>query len=64
MQSQNEQYWGLTPSLDPELARFYYKPQYSSPQYSQTFAEWMVEQYHADSDFYAKAREAAKKLSV
>jgi hypothetical protein len=44
-----------------EQPTFYYKPQYSSPQYSQAFAEWMVEQYRSDPDFFAKAREAAKK---
>ena len=40
---------------------FYYKPQYSSPQYSEAFADWMVEQYRADPEFFFKAREAAKK---
>jgi hypothetical protein len=42
---------------------FFYKPQYSSPQYSQAFVEWMVEQYHADSAFFGKARETSKKDS-
>lgn len=40
---------------------FFYKPQFSSPQYSDAFAEWMVEQYKADSLFFQKAREGAKK---
>jgi hypothetical protein len=40
---------------------FYYKPQYSSPQYSQAFADWMVDQYRADPEFFSKAREAAKR---
>jgi hypothetical protein len=40
---------------------FYYKPQYSSPQYSDAFAEWIVEQYKADSEFFQKARDALKK---
>lgn len=43
---------------------FYYKPQYSSPQYSQAFAEWLVGQYRADPEFFAKAREASKKHSA
>ncbi|MHB1565731.1 MAG: AlbA family DNA-binding domain-containing protein [Acidiferrobacter sp.] len=43
---------------------FYYKPQYSSPQYSQAFAEWMVEQYRSDPSFFTKAREALRKHSA
>jgi hypothetical protein len=43
---------------------FYYKPQYSSPQYSQAFAEWMVEQYRVDQNFFEKSREASKKPSI
>ena len=42
---------------------FFYKPQYSSPQYSQAFVVWMVEQYRSDSFFFAKARETSKKDS-
>jgi hypothetical protein len=30
---------------------FFYKPEYSSPQYSDAFAEWIVEQYTADPEF-------------
>ena len=40
---------------------FFYKPQFSSPQYSEAFAEWMIEQYRADTDFFQKARDASKK---
>jgi hypothetical protein len=43
---------------------FYYKPQYSSPQYSETFAQWMSEQFHADQEFFQKARDACKKHDV
>jgi hypothetical protein len=39
---------------------FFYKPQFSSPQYSEAFACWMIEQYRANSDFFQKARETAK----
>ncbi len=42
---------------------FFYKPQFSSPQYSDAFAKWMVEQYQADADFFQKARDGAKKHS-
>lgn len=44
-----------------EQPNFYYKPQYSSPQYSQAFVDWMVEQYRGDPDVFAKARDMAKK---
>lgn len=40
---------------------FFYKPQFSSPQYSEAFAEWMAGQYRDDADFFLKAREACKK---
>jgi hypothetical protein len=40
---------------------FFYKPQFSSPQYSQAFAEWMVREFRADPQFFQKAREAFKK---
>lgn len=40
---------------------FFYKPQYSSPQYSDAFAGWLVEQYTADAQFFQKARDASKK---
>jgi hypothetical protein len=39
---------------------FFYKPQYSSPQYSEAFAEWLVEQYHRDPEFFHAARESLK----
>lgn len=47
-----------------EQPNFYYKPQYSSPQYSEAFADWMVKQYRNDPDFFSKAREASKKDSA
>jgi hypothetical protein len=40
---------------------FFYKPQFSSPQYSEAYAEWMTEQHQDDADFFRKAREAGKK---
>lgn len=40
---------------------FFYKPQFSSPQYSEAFAEWVAGQYRDDADFFLKAREACKK---
>ncbi len=49
-----------THSIDTQ-PNFFYKPQFSSPQYSEAFAEWMVDQYRADDQFFLKAREALKK---
>jgi hypothetical protein len=42
---------------------FFYKPQFSSPQYSDAFADWIVEQYRADAEFFQKAKDTAKKQS-
>lgn len=39
---------------------FFYKPQYSSPQYSEAFAEWLVAEYHRDPQFFYAARESLK----
>jgi len=40
---------------------FFYKPQFSSPQYSEAFAEWIVEQHQSDPEFFHKVREALRK---
>jgi hypothetical protein len=40
---------------------FFYKPQFSSPQYSEAYAEWMAGQHRGDADFFLKAREASRK---
>ncbi len=39
---------------------FFYKPQYSSPQYSEAFAEWLVDQYHRDPEFFHAVRESLR----
>lgn len=44
-----------------EQPNFFYKPQYSSPQYSDAFADWLVEQHRLDPDFFHKSRDACKK---
>ena len=31
---------------------FFYKPQYSTPQYSDAFAEWIADQHRLDPDFF------------
>ena len=40
---------------------FFYKPQYSSPQYSDAFAQWMADQHHVDEEFFEKTRQLCKK---
>lgn len=43
-------------SIDSE-ARFFYKGKFGSAQYSAEFRDWLLEEYEADSAFFAKARE-------
>lgn len=43
---------------------YFYKPQFSSPQYSEAFADWLVERCRADASFFHAAREAAKKTDA
>lgn len=40
---------------------YFYKPQFSSPQYSEALAEWMIKQFQVDTFFFQKARESLKK---
>ncbi|HUY35460.1 MAG TPA: hypothetical protein VMV69_22135 [Pirellulales bacterium] len=40
---------------------FFYKPQFSSPQYSEAFAQWMIDQYRADGGVFQKSRDVGKK---
>jgi hypothetical protein len=36
---------------------FFYQPQYSSPQYSEEFATWIVGAYRSDNEFFSLARQ-------
>lgn len=40
---------------------FFYKPQFSSPQYSDAYVQWLVHQHRADRDFFQKARDASRR---
>jgi hypothetical protein len=40
---------------------FFYKPQYSSPQYSDAFANWLHEEHSRDTDFFQKAKDLYRK---
>ena len=37
-------------------ADFYYKSKFASPQYSQTFVDWLIKRYQNNSNFFAQAR--------
>jgi hypothetical protein len=37
---------------------YFYKPQFSSPQYSDAFVEWMVQEFRKDAAFFRRAKEA------
>ena len=39
-------------------ARYFHKPKFGSPQYSDDFAKWLVEQHKNDNEFFGKARDA------
>lgn len=42
--------------------RFCHHPKYSSPQYSDAFVDWIVEQIHNDPDYVKNARHAARAM--
>lgn len=44
-------------------ANFYHKGKFSPPQYSDAFADWLVEQYSKNRDFFVDARSAYKEAS-
>lgn len=46
-----------------EDERFYHHPKYASPQYSEAFADWLVEQYANDASFFEEARRRVKEAS-
>jgi len=41
---------------------FYHKPKFATPQYSQSFADWIIEQFNKDHLFFYKARESLRNL--
>lgn len=43
--------------IDQTKPNFYYKSKFASPQYSDVFVNWLVEQYEKDPSFFNKARE-------
>lgn len=47
----------------PSKAEFYYKPKFSSPQYSEKFVGWVVRQATRNSNFFARTRYKRKQLN-
>ena len=45
-----------THRVDETKPEFFEKRKYSSPQYTQRFVDWLIEQYNADLDFFENAR--------
>ncbi len=39
---------------------YYYKSKFASPQYSNAFIDWLVEQFNKDPDFFDKIRRRCK----
>lgn len=48
-------------NIDSTKTNFYYKSKFASPQYSNAFVDWLVEQYEKDPSFFDGAREKCKK---
>ncbi len=43
---------------------FYYKSRFGSPQYSDSFVNWLVEQFTKDSEFFKKSKQKYKALAA
>ena len=42
--------------------RYFHKPKFGSPQYSQAFVDWLVSQYKKNPTFHQEARAKAQSL--
>jgi hypothetical protein len=40
---------------------FFYKPKFASPQYSNSFVNWLIEQFEKDNQFFDRARQKWKE---
>lgn len=49
--------------IDESKINFYYKSKFASPQYSNAFIDWLVEQFSKDSAFFDKAKQKCKGTS-
>lgn len=46
--------------IDESKPNYYYKSKFASPQYSDAFVDWLVEQFNKDATFFDKARKKCK----
>jgi len=46
--------------IDESKPNFFYKSKFASPQYSNTFVDWVVEQFNKDPAFFDKAKQKCK----
>ncbi len=46
--------------IDETKPNYYYKSKFASPQYSDAFVDWLVEQFDKDSSFFDRARQEYK----
>lgn len=50
--------------VDESKPQWFYKSKFASPQYSETFVDWIISQYEADGAFFDKTREEQKKIAA
>jgi len=46
--------------IDGNKPNYFYKSKFASPQYSDAFVDWLLEQFHKDSSFFDRARQEYK----
>lgn len=44
--------------------RYFHRPKFGSPQYSQAFVDWLIASYRDDADFFTKAKTADRAAST
>jgi hypothetical protein len=49
--------------INDSKPQYYYKSKFGSPQYSDSFVNWLVNEYDKDSEFFNKAREKYKSAT-
>lgn len=44
--------------------KYYYKPKFASPQYSEAFVRWMLKEYKKNKNFFRETRDRYRKLPI